>query len=300
MLPPQALMEAVSANLNWFLQIIGENLTKPQKKFLRDGLLGLRRAGRPVVCRMARRLPDQGTEFLSRLRRLEGHLNGQDDLDGKVKAALPGLWLPLVRDDTAIILDLSDVAKPLAKKMDYLATVRDGRTGQLVNGYWVVEMYASVSRKNPIPILMEPFSQQQPLCPGQNPILIGAVHWVLELTEKRGVLVVDRGGDARVLLEDWIYQGYRFVVRLRADRDLLRFYEGLGGQLTTVSTQREGQWIPVEARRLAEQTPTPHRSWRAVKRRQGRRAILPGRVGEGPAAGLGQDTDHGRGALAGE
>jgi len=35
--------------------------------------------------------------------------------------------------------------------MDYPATVRDGSTGQLVNGYWLVELYASVSRKNPVP-----------------------------------------------------------------------------------------------------------------------------------------------------
>jgi hypothetical protein len=49
MTQPQALMEAVSANLNWFLQPIGENLAKPQKKFLRDGLMGLLRAGRTVA-----------------------------------------------------------------------------------------------------------------------------------------------------------------------------------------------------------------------------------------------------------
>jgi hypothetical protein len=68
--------------------------------FRRGGL----RAGRPVVCRMARKLPDRGTQFLSRLDRLESHLNQADDLDQKVKSALPGLWLPLVRDDTPIIL----------------------------------------------------------------------------------------------------------------------------------------------------------------------------------------------------
>ena len=45
---PQALMEAASASLDWFLQPVGENLTKPRKKFLRDGLIGLPRAGRPV------------------------------------------------------------------------------------------------------------------------------------------------------------------------------------------------------------------------------------------------------------
>lgn len=100
----------------------------PEKVPLRWAV-GLLRAGRPVVCRMARKLPDRGTKFLSRLDRLEGHLNQADDLDQKVKDALPGLWLPLVADETPIILDLSDIAKPLAKKMDYLATVRDGSTG---------------------------------------------------------------------------------------------------------------------------------------------------------------------------
>jgi hypothetical protein len=216
---------------------------------------------------MGRKLPDRGTQFLSRLDRLESHLNQADDLDQKVKSALPGLWLPLVRDDTPIILDLSDIAKLLAKKMDYLATVRDGSTGQLVNGYWLVELYASVSRKNPVPILMEPFSHEQPPCPGQNPIILDAVHWVFELTEQRGVLVMDRGGDAKALLEDWIDHDYRFVVRMRGDRDLLRFYDGFGGSVQTVQTLREGQWVRVEARQLGEQTPTPHRAWRTVKRR---------------------------------
>ena len=37
MMRPQALLEAVSANLREFIQPIGENLNKPQKKFLRDG-----------------------------------------------------------------------------------------------------------------------------------------------------------------------------------------------------------------------------------------------------------------------
>ena len=54
--------------------------------FRRGGL----RAGRPVVCRMARNLPDRGTKFLSRLDRLESHLNQADDLDQKVKVRLPG------------------------------------------------------------------------------------------------------------------------------------------------------------------------------------------------------------------
>ena len=53
MVKTHALMESLSANLSQFLHSINTDLTKPQKKFLRDGLIGLLRAGRPVVCRMA-------------------------------------------------------------------------------------------------------------------------------------------------------------------------------------------------------------------------------------------------------
>lgn len=153
---------------------------------------------------------------------------------------------------------MSDLAKPLAKQMDYLATVRDGSTGKLVNGYWLVEMYASIARKNPFPILLEPFSHNQPQCPGQNPIVIDAVQRVFTLTQGRGVLVVDRGGDARAFLDDWLDNGYRFVVRLRGDRDLMRYY-------ADTEVPGEGRWIPVEARELAERTSTPHHWWRVVK-----------------------------------
>ncbi|MCD6365679.1 MAG: hypothetical protein J7M14_07360, partial [Planctomycetes bacterium] len=278
MLRMHALMESLSANLWEFLHSIDGELTGPQKKFPRDGLVGLLRAGRPVVCRMARKLPDRGTQFLSRLDRLEEHLNASNDLDAKVKGALSNLWLFMVRKNTPIILDMSDIAKPLARKMDYLATIRDGSTGQLVNSYWLAELYASVTRKNPVPILLEPFSHEQPFCRGQNPVIIGAVRKVFQWTDRRGVLVIDRGRDARVLLDDWLDHDYRFVVRLRGDRTLLRFYSALGGLADTVETFRHGQWIPVQARLLAEQTATPHRAWRTVKR-HGRVVLRFSRVG---------------------
>jgi len=159
-----------------------------------------------------------------------------------------------MQDDTPIVLDLSDIAKPFAKKMDYLATVRDGSTGELVNGYWLVELYASLSRKNPVPVLLEAFSHEEPYSPGQNPVVLAAVHKVFKLTNNRGVLVVDRGFDGWVMFEDWLDNKYRFVARLVGNRHLLRFYSD------------SGQWLPLRADQLAEQTPTPHRFHKLVKR----------------------------------
>ena len=260
MVKQDALMESLSTNLHGFLDQIEENLSVPEKKFLRDGFIGLVRAGHPIVCQMAREVPNQGSKYTTRVKRLDLHLTAENDFDERIKECLPTVWVPLVREDTPIILDLSDIAKPLATRMDYLATVRDGSTGKLVNGYWLVEMYASIGRKNPFPILLEAFSHAEPECPGQNPIVIDAVRRVFTLTDGRGVLVMDRGGDARVFLNDWLDHAYRFVVRLRGDRNFTRLYTDSGGS-------GSGQWIPIESRQLAERTPTPHRYSRVVKSR---------------------------------
>jgi len=258
-------MESLSASLHGFVHQINGNLSRPDQKFLQDALIGLLRAGRPIVCQMARQLPNQRREYATRVKRLDEHMVNPGDFDSRIKEALPELWLPLIQEDTPIILDLSDLAKPLARKMDYLATIRDGSTGQLVNGYWLVEIYASVGPKNPIPILLEPFSHEQPLCRGQNPVVIDAVRSIFAITGDRGVLVIDRGGDAIVLFSDWLDHSIRFVVRLRGDRNLLGFYHSLGGAVRTVQMHQQGQWIPIEARELAERTPTPHRWSRIVK-----------------------------------
>jgi hypothetical protein len=73
---------------------------------------------------MARHTPNQRTAFLSRLDRFESHLVKNNNFDNKIKSELPEIWLPFIKEDTPIILDLSDIAKPYAKKMDYLATVQ--------------------------------------------------------------------------------------------------------------------------------------------------------------------------------
>jgi hypothetical protein len=255
MIKRYALMESISSNLHNFLKKIGKNLSVPDKKFLKDCFIGLLRSGKPVVCQMARHLPDQHTKFLSRLDRLEAHLAEDSNFDNQINCQLPQMWLPHIKDNTPIILDLSDIAKPYANKMDYIATVRDGSTDELVNGYWLVELYASLSRKNPVPILLKPFSHNEPCSAGQNPVVLNAVHEIFELTDNRGILIADRGFDGWVMLDDWLNNKYRFTVRLVGKRHLLRFYDDYG----------QGAWIPISASQLAERTKTSYKFYKTVK-----------------------------------
>ena len=131
MINPDALMVSLSSNLDRFLKGIEGNLRVAEKKFLRDAVVGLVRAGHPIVCPMAREIPDQQCKYTTRVKRLDPHLTVETDFDERVMQPLPDIWLLLMTDDTPLIQDLSDLAKPLAEKMDYLATVRGASTGHL-------------------------------------------------------------------------------------------------------------------------------------------------------------------------
>ena len=48
-----------------------------------------------------------------------------------------------VDDETVLAIDLGDVRKPNAKKMEYLGGIRDGSTGEIGKGYWLCEVIAA-------------------------------------------------------------------------------------------------------------------------------------------------------------
>ena len=85
MLRQHALMESLSASLHGFLHQINGNLSCPDQKFLQDALIGLLRAGRPIVCQMARQLPNQRAGYATRVKRLDEHLVTPGDFDQRIK-----------------------------------------------------------------------------------------------------------------------------------------------------------------------------------------------------------------------
>ena len=98
MVKKDALMESLSSNLHGFLNQIQGDLSVPDKKFLRDGFIGMVRTGHPIVCQMAREVPSQGSKYTTRVKRLDLHLTAESDFDEQVKKSLPAIWVPLVGD----------------------------------------------------------------------------------------------------------------------------------------------------------------------------------------------------------
>jgi hypothetical protein len=126
-----------------------------------------------------------------------------------------------IREDTLLVLDISDISKPYARRMEYMARVRDGSTGELADGYWTVQVIgAELDEVRVTPLYHHLYSQVAPGFVSENEEILGAVELISRHTQGRGIWVMDRGGDRRKLYYPLLERGLRFIVRLMGDRHL--------------------------------------------------------------------------------
>jgi hypothetical protein len=124
-----------------------------------------------------------------------------------------------IGEDTVLALDISDIQKPYAKKMEYLEKVLDGSEGEIGNGYWFVGVTgADISREGVMPLHTHLYSSIGPDFKSENKEMLKAVDVVCGKIGNRGIWVIDRGGDRRTLFKELIKRKLRFVIRLVGNR----------------------------------------------------------------------------------
>jgi hypothetical protein len=144
------------------------------------------------------------------------------ELEGVVQENVLRLAGPRVGSDTLLIIDPSDLSKTYAKKMEYLARVRDGSAHDFANGYWTVHvMGAEVGSPTMVPLYQRLWSAKAPDFESENAEILRAVKAVQAHAGKRGIWVVDRGGDRINLFAPMLEEDARFLCRLRGDRHLV-------------------------------------------------------------------------------
>jgi hypothetical protein len=126
-----------------------------------------------------------------------------------------------VAPDTLLPIDLTDLAKPRARKMKYLATVHDGSEHKLTNGYWCVEVYARLANKRVLPLALDVFGIDDPAVGSMNLQISRTIEKVNDSLEGKGIWIADRGFDALNLYETWFSHKCQFVVRQRGDRHVV-------------------------------------------------------------------------------
>lgn len=204
--------------LSEFLAPMLEQVDKPRKRFLQQAIRGILFSGSLVVMEVSRWIRDDCSDRFYQAKRLLNHLvSSRADLRPAVRRYRQAASVHIA-PDTALILDLTDLAKPRAKRLAYLNLVRDGSDNTLVMGYWCIEVYAYLQNKRLMPLAMEAYGIDDPAVGSENLQIERVVTAVHKDLQGKGIWVADRGLDRLEAYEMWFSLDAHFVVRQRADR----------------------------------------------------------------------------------
>ena len=109
-----------------------------------------------------------------------------------------------------------------AKKMQYLAPVRDGSEGRIQDGYWCCQVVgARCGSAQVLPLYQELYSQKASDFVSENDEILKAIRRVSGAPRGgRGTWVMGRGADRQEILHKLIGWELPFLVRQRGDRHL--------------------------------------------------------------------------------
>ncbi len=207
--------------LTKFIDPIAIATDKPRQKFLRQVLGAILLSGSLVVMEFSRLIHDDCSDIFYRLKRLLSHLKSPRADLSKVVRAYREQMAGYIKPDTPLIIDMTDIAKPRARRMKYLGQVRDGSENKLVNGYWCIEVYAYAKGKKVIPLSLDVFGIDDPSVGSQNLQIERNIDAVNKAFDGNGIWLADRGFDGLNLYEMWFSRRCRFIVRQRGDRYVL-------------------------------------------------------------------------------
>jgi hypothetical protein len=204
-----------------FSGILSKGLDKTARRFIQEAIYGIIASESVMLTEIGRQLESRVS-----LKKIEERFSRQlikPRIWSCLQKSILSLASERVKEKTLLILDLSDLKKKYAEKMEYLATVRDGsEDGELVDGYWTNQVIASEVDSNEItPLYYSLYSQKSPDFDSENVEIIKAFNQVGKAVQNRGIWVIDRGGDRDDLYESLLKNKRDFIIRLVGSRHLI-------------------------------------------------------------------------------
>jgi hypothetical protein len=204
------------------VQFSGElstGLPKVARRFVAEMIFGIQARGSVRLTEVGRALGERVS-----LKKTEERLSrqlGRQRLEREIQHRLIRHAAPRIEDDTLLVLDLSDLTKKYAEKMEYMARVRDGSEKELGWRYWTLSIVGANTKGSIIvPLYGRLFSPAVPGHRSENEEIREAVGMVAEGVRKRGIWVMDRGGDRDYVFNSLLDSKLRFLIRVRGDRGL--------------------------------------------------------------------------------
>ena len=206
------LRSRLKAQLTKFASELCDGLSRPLEKFVGQMLFGIQASQDVKLSNIARSLKEE-IPLIKVEDRLSRNLKAVA-LEAELGPQLVKMASQRVSANTVLCLDLSDIRKEYAKKMEYLAPVHDGSTGEVHAGYRLCDVTgADVNGTEIVPLYQKLYSAEAAEFTSENAEILAAIDLVRTQTQGRGIWTVDRGGDRKTLLEPLLDRQERFVIR---------------------------------------------------------------------------------------
>jgi DDE family transposase len=210
----------LKAQLTKFSSQLCEGLTKPLAGFVSQVLFGIQSSQDVKLSNIARSLQEE-IPLIRTEKRLSRNLKSAE-LEKELTPQLVRMGSSRIQPNTVLALDLSDVRKEYAQKMENLAMVRDGSTGELHQGYWLCDVTgAEVNGSEIVPLYQRLYSAEAKDFTSENAEVLAAVDLIRKHIQGQGIWTIDRGGDRKKLLEPLLDRGERFVIRSTGTRTVI-------------------------------------------------------------------------------
>jgi len=217
------LANKLRSKITRFSGILSQDLDKTAQRFVREAIYGIMASQSVLLTEIGRQLESHVS-----LKKIEERFSRQlfkSRIWGCLHQGILSLASNRVKDKTLLILDLSDVKKKYAEKMEYLTKVHDGSEDEIVDGYWTNQVIATEVGSNEItPLHMSLYSQDSPDFTSENDEILAAIDQVGETVENRGIWVIDRGADRDNIIVPLLEKQRNFIIRMVGKRDLI--YQG--------------------------------------------------------------------------
>jgi len=199
---------------------LSSGLPKVCGRFLAQMLYGIQASGSVLLTEIGRSLEEEIS-----LKKTEERLCRQlsrPGLDLSLQEQLLRKAAKHLDDDVLLVFDPTDICKPYGRAMEHLCRVHDGSTGEIRTGYPVLMVIGAwPNRDEIVPLYGRLYSTVVDGFVSENQEWKACMEQVARCTGRRGLWVIDRGGDRHKLLLWMLKNNHRFLIRQRGDRTVL-------------------------------------------------------------------------------
>jgi hypothetical protein len=209
----QAANNYITSFVNPFLETYTKQMTRPVQKFLHQMLYGIIKSHSVIVQRIAVSLGDS-IRLKKSCERLYRNLAKCTVLHELLMDAQIRQLAVEIKQDSAIVIDLSDINKSGANKMEGLADVWDGSQSKTNKGYFTLQA-SLCHHSNPkeVRLLYSDIFSLEKEDTSENQKILDLTQSVMINADNRGIFVMDRGMDRMTILKDLIQNEASFIIR---------------------------------------------------------------------------------------